>query len=80
MEQRLLNIDFTYLDEEELFTSHLSRYLGHLIGHEGPGSALAYLKELGLADSLSVGASEQARQAIILSRARSTPKRIGNVS
>ncbi|RHZ43567.1 uncharacterized protein CDV56_102153 [Aspergillus thermomutatus] len=59
MEQRQLNIDFTYPDEEELFASHPSRYLGHLIGHEGPGSALAYLKELGLADSLLAGASAQ---------------------
>ena len=52
MEQRLLKIDFTYPDEEELFVSHPSRYLTHLIGHEGSGSALAYLKELGLANSL----------------------------
>ncbi|KAJ5669201.1 hypothetical protein N7462_010271 [Penicillium macrosclerotiorum] len=58
-EQRQLNIDFTYPDEEELFASHPSQYLEHLIGREGPGSALAYLKELGLADSLSTGASAQ---------------------
>ncbi|KAF1937421.1 putative metalloprotease [Clathrospora elynae] len=59
MEQRLLSLDFTYPDEEELFISHPSRYLRHLIGHEGPGSALAYLKELGLADSLLAEASAQ---------------------
>jgi insulysin len=59
MEQRQLNIDFMYPDEEELFASHPSRYLGHLIGNEGPGSALSYLKELGLADSLLAGASAQ---------------------
>lgn len=52
MEQRLLNLDFTYPDEEELFTSQPSRYLGHLISHEGPGSALAYMKEMGLADAM----------------------------
>ncbi|GLA67965.1 insulinase (Peptidase M16) [Aspergillus tubingensis] len=56
-EQRQLNIDFTYPDEEELVDSHPSLYLEHLISHGGPGSALAYLKELGLADSLSAGAS-----------------------
>ncbi|PWY80090.1 hypothetical protein BO83DRAFT_459862 [Aspergillus eucalypticola CBS 122712] len=56
-EQRQLNIDFTYPDEEALVDSHPSLYLEHLIGHGGPGSALAYLKELGLADSLSAGAS-----------------------
>jgi insulysin len=44
-----------YPDGEELFDSHPSRYLGRLIGHEGPGSALAYLKELGLADSVGWG-------------------------
>ncbi|KAF5876257.1 putative peptidase m16 inactive domain-containing protein [Botrytis fragariae] len=46
MELRLLNINFTYPDEEDLFASHPSRYLEHLIGHESPGSAIAYLKEL----------------------------------
>lgn len=58
-EQRQLNIDFTYPDEEELFNSHPSRYLAHLLSHGGPGSALAYLKELGLADTLMAGASAQ---------------------
>ncbi|KAI2864641.1 hypothetical protein CBS12448_2857 [Aspergillus niger] len=56
-EQRQLNIDFTYPDEEELVDSHPSQYLAHLVSHGGPGSALAYLKELGLAVSLSAGAS-----------------------
>ncbi|OJJ72712.1 hypothetical protein ASPBRDRAFT_42436 [Aspergillus brasiliensis CBS 101740] len=56
-EQRQLNIDFTYPDEEELVSSHPSQYLEHLIGHGGPGSALSYLKHLGLADSLTAGAS-----------------------
>ncbi|KAJ9144504.1 putative Metalloprotease [Pleurostoma richardsiae] len=57
MDQRLLNIDFAYPDEEELFASQPSRYLSHLIGHEGPGSALAYLKALGLAEWLWAEAS-----------------------
>ncbi|PQE23415.1 a-pheromone processing metallopeptidase ste23 protein [Rutstroemia sp. NJR-2017a BBW] len=59
MELRLLNIHFTYPDEEDLSASHPSRYLEHLIGHEGPGSAFAYLKELGLVDYLSAEASAQ---------------------
>ena len=59
MEQRLLKIEFAYPDEEELFVSHPSRYLTHLIGHEGSGSALAYLKELGFADSLFAEVSAQ---------------------
>lgn len=59
MEQRLLNLDFTYPDEEQLISSHPSRYLSHLIGHEGTGSILAYLKQLGFAESLSAEASSQ---------------------
>lgn len=57
MEQRRLNIDFTYRDEEAMFDSHPSRYLAHLIGNEGPGSVLAYLKGQGLMDSLFAGSS-----------------------
>ncbi|TEY42656.1 hypothetical protein BOTCAL_0387g00100 [Botryotinia calthae] len=59
MELRLLNIHFTYPDEEDLSASHPSRYLEHMIRHEGPGSAFAYLKELGLVDYLSAEASAQ---------------------
>lgn len=59
MEQRLCNIDFVYPDEEELYACRPGRYLAHLIGHEGPGSILAHLKQLGLADSLSSGMSSQ---------------------
>ncbi|KAJ4374648.1 metalloprotease [Didymella sp. IMI 355093] len=59
MEQRLLNLDFAYPDEEQLVASHPSRYLSHLIGHEGTGSILAYLKRLGFAESLSAEGSSQ---------------------
>ncbi len=58
MDQRSLDIYFPYPDEEEVYASHPSRYISHLIGHEGPGSLLAYIKEKGLATSLSSGASE----------------------
>lgn len=56
MESRSLEISFPYQDEDEMFETQPSRYLSHLIGHEGPGSILAYLKEQGLANSLSAGA------------------------
>ncbi|CCD54940.1 hypothetical protein QC760_000298 [Botrytis cinerea] len=59
MELRLLNIHFTYSDEEDLSTSHPSRYLEHMIRHEGSSSVFAYLKELGLVDYLSAKASAQ---------------------
>jgi insulysin len=57
MDQRSLDIYFPYPDEEELWASHPGRYISHLIGHEGPGSILAYIKEKGWATSLSAGAT-----------------------
>ncbi|MCJ1315976.1 Insulinase (Peptidase M16) [Xylographa vitiligo] len=55
MDSRLLDIYFPYQDEEYMFTSQPSRYLSHLIGHEGPGSILAYIKAKGWANGLSAG-------------------------
>lgn len=55
MESRTLEMWFPYPDEEKLYETQPSRYLGHLLGHEGPGSILAYLKEKGWANSLSCG-------------------------
>ena len=56
MESRSLEMYFPYRDEETMFESQPSRYISHLIGHEGPGSILAYLKEKGYANGLSSGA------------------------
>jgi len=56
METRSLEISFPYQDEDEMYETQPSRYISHLIGHEGPGSILAYLKDIGLANSLSSGA------------------------
>lgn len=55
METRSLDIDFVSEDEELLYETQPSHYLSHLIGHEGPGSVLAYLKEKGWANGLSSG-------------------------
>ncbi len=55
MESRSLEISFPWQDEEDMFESQPARYVSHLIGHEGPGSVLAYLKERGLASTLSAG-------------------------
>ncbi|KAL9599893.1 MAG: hypothetical protein Q9219_003526 [cf. Caloplaca sp. 3 TL-2023] len=55
MDTRLLDIYFPYQDEEELYETQPSRYLSHLIGHEGPGSILAYIKAKGWANGLSAG-------------------------
>ena len=57
MDQRMLDIFFPYPDEEDLYDSRPGRYISHLIGHEGPGSILAYIKNKGWATSLSAGAS-----------------------
>ncbi|KAL2752667.1 hypothetical protein ACRALDRAFT_1083325 [Sodiomyces alcalophilus JCM 7366] len=56
MDSRELNLNFPFLDEEKLFESQPSRYISHLIGHEGPGSIMAYLKSKGWVNGLSAGA------------------------
>ncbi|EAW14914.1 a-pheromone processing metallopeptidase Ste23 [Aspergillus clavatus NRRL 1] len=55
MDNRSLDIYFPFLDEEYLYESQPSRYISHLIGHEGPGSILAYIKAKGWANGLSAG-------------------------
>ena len=55
MDQRTLDICFPYQDEEDLYESQPSRYISHLMGHEGPGSILAYTKTKGWANGLSAG-------------------------
>ncbi|RVX74303.1 hypothetical protein B0A52_02135 [Exophiala mesophila] len=55
MESRSLEISFPWQDEEDMYETQPARYISHLIGHEGPGSVLAYLKESGLAQTLSAG-------------------------
>lgn len=59
MDQRNLDIYFEYPDEEDLYASRPGRYISHLIGHEGPGSILAYIKAKGWANGLSAGAVPQ---------------------
>jgi len=55
MDTRSLTISFPWLDEDELYEEQPGRYLSHLIGHEGPGSILSYLKAKGWANELSSG-------------------------
>ncbi|KAJ5621076.1 hypothetical protein N7510_005060 [Penicillium lagena] len=56
MDTRSMDMYFPFLDEEDMNDSQPSRYIGHLIGHEGPGSVLSYLKTKGWANGLSAGA------------------------
>lgn len=55
MDSRNLEIMFQYQDEDDMYDTQPGRYLSHLIGHEGPGSILAYVKARGWANSLSAG-------------------------
>ncbi|KAM0526284.1 hypothetical protein ACHAPS_004017 [Verticillium nonalfalfae] len=55
MDSRELNLYFPFMDEERMYESQPSRYLSHLIGHEGPGSIMAYVKSKGWANGLSAG-------------------------
>jgi insulysin len=56
LDSRDLTLSFPFIDEEHLFETQPSRYIGHLIGHEGPGSIMAHLKQRGWVNSLSAGA------------------------
>ena len=56
MDSRSLNLFFPFIDEEFLFESQPSRYVSHLIGHEGPGSIMAYVKSKGWLNGISAGA------------------------
>ena len=56
MDSRSIDLYFPFLDEEFLNDSQPSRYISHLVGHEGPGSILAYIKARGWANGLSAGA------------------------
>ena len=57
MDQRKIEINFPFQDEENLFETQPSRYISHLIGHEGPGSILSFIKAKGWANALSAGPS-----------------------
>jgi len=55
MDSRELSIYIPFLDEEHMYEAQPSRYVSHLIGHEGPGSLFAYLKSKGWAIGLNAG-------------------------
>ncbi|KAF9769127.1 hypothetical protein IL306_013510, partial [Fusarium sp. DS 682] len=44
MDSRELNLYFPFINEEFMFATQPSRYISHLIGHEGPGSVMSYIK------------------------------------
>ncbi|GIY21913.1 insulin-degrading enzyme [Caerostris extrusa] len=58
---RTLNVSFPIPDLRQEYRSNPDSYLGHLIGHEGPGSLLSELKSLGWVNSLAAGAKPGCR-------------------
>jgi secreted Zn-dependent insulinase-like peptidase len=55
MNRRSLNLSFPIPSTRPYYKSKPTYYLSNLIGHEGKGSLLSYLKKEGLADALSAG-------------------------
>lgn len=56
-ESRRMTLMFPVPDTDAFAGQAPLRYVGHLLGHEGEGSLLAYLKAEGLANALSAGES-----------------------
>lgn len=56
-ESRRMTLMFPIPDTDAFAGQAPLRYIGHLIGHEGEGSLLSYLKDQGLANALSAGES-----------------------
>jgi len=54
---RSLDMQFPAREINTLYRQKPTRYISHLIGHEGVGSILAFLKEKGWANELSAGES-----------------------
>lgn len=58
---RRLNLSFSVPDTHSEYTSKPFSYIGEVMGHEGEGSLLSYLKQQGWVDALSAGQSVQYR-------------------
>lgn len=54
---KIIKLIFPFPDDFLHFRTHPCGYASHLIGHEGAGSILSFLKKSGLANNLSAGAS-----------------------
>mmetsp|Transcript_35440 Transcript_35440/g.99870 ORF Transcript_35440/g.99870 Transcript_35440/m.99870 type:complete len:1027 (-) Transcript_35440:134-3214(-) len=63
---RELRLLFVVPPLRTLYKSQPERYLGHLLGHEGNGSVLSYLKQLDLASGLVAGLSHSSPDFSIL--------------
>ncbi|GAA5942299.1 hypothetical protein JCM10213_004128 [Rhodosporidiobolus nylandii] len=54
-DQRILELSFPFPDESDFYASKSGSFISHLVGHEGKGSVLSYLKEKGWANGMSAG-------------------------
>jgi insulysin len=52
-----LNLYFPFIDEESMFASQPSRYIGYLIGHKAPGSIMWYTDSKGWVNDVTVTAN-----------------------
>lgn len=57
---RSLELSFAFPDEAAYYATKPGSFLSHLVGHEGQGSILSYLKKQGWANGMSSGAGNGA--------------------
>ena len=60
-EERLLTLSFPIPDSSKVYREKPLSYLGNLLGHEGKGSLLSFLKRYGWAEGLSAGGGNVTR-------------------
>ncbi len=60
-EERLLNLSFSIPHSAGYYRQKPLQYIGNLLGHEGEGSLLSFLKKYGWAEGLSAGGGDQTR-------------------
>ena len=57
-DRRVLEITWLLKDQSSQYRHPPSKYISHILGHEGKGSLLSFLISQGLATSLSAGGSD----------------------
>lgn len=57
-DRRVLEITWLLKDQSSHYHHPPSKYISHILGHEGKGSLLSFLISQGLATSLSAGGSD----------------------
>lgn len=60
-EERRLSLSFPIPTAKDFYRQKPLQYIGNLLGHEGEGSLLSFLKKYGWAEGLSAGGGDQTR-------------------